>query len=107
MGMRKREWLTLASSFVEIERKFIDLPFGACGSVYFKDVPAEFQAEMYTADVEGDHDSETFCIGPTADYMFWLGRRAGLDICRGPCEFDSQLSALNSDQLQGIVRRSI
>lgn len=43
--------------------------------------------------MEGDHDSETFCIGLTADHTFWLGRRAELGIQRGPCEFDLQLSA--------------
>lgn len=61
------------------------------GSIYFKkDVPAELQAALYTADAkEGNEDSETFCIGPTADYMFWWRKRAGLDIRRGPCEFST------------------
>lgn len=87
--------MTLALSFVEIERKFIDLPFGTGGSnSYKRDVPAKLQAELYIADVEGDCDSEMFCIGPAVDHMFWLERRAGLDICRGPYEFDPQLLAI-------------
>lgn len=88
--MTKRERHKLATSFVEIEKKFFDLPFGSIGSIYFKkDVPAELQGALYTNDAENTQDSETFCIGPTADYMFWYGKRAGLSLNRGPCKFSS------------------
>lgn len=87
LSMSKREQHKLASSFVEIEKKFFDLPFRSIGSIYFKkDVPVELQAALYTSSTENCQDSEIFCIGPTADYMFWHGRRAGLDLRRGPCE---------------------
>lgn len=89
LSMSKREQHRLASSFVEIEKKFFDLPFRSIGSIYFKeDVPAELQAALYTASTEKCQDAERFCIGPTADYMFWYGRRAGLNVRRGPCECD-------------------
>lgn len=40
----------------------------------------------YIASTEKCEDSEIFCIGPTADYMFWYERRAGLNLRCGPCE---------------------
>ncbi|OJJ49034.1 hypothetical protein ASPZODRAFT_13771 [Penicilliopsis zonata CBS 506.65] len=86
-SMSKKQRHTLASSFVEVEKQFFDLPFGSLGSLYFKkDVPTELQAGLYDRDTRTDDLSEIFCIGPTADYMFWHGERANFDLDRGPCE---------------------
>lgn len=85
-SMTKQERHTLASSFVEIEKKFFDLPFNSIGSIYFKhDLPPNLQTPLYSEDHKQDDISESFCIGPIADYMFSYGKRAGLDIYRGPC----------------------
>ncbi|PTU23284.1 hypothetical protein P175DRAFT_0515195 [Aspergillus ochraceoroseus IBT 24754] len=82
LEMSKHKTHKLASSLVEIEKKFFNLPFRSTGSIYFKDdIPSDLQAPLYD---EAGTDSNTFCIGPTADYMFWRGRRASLDIFRGP-----------------------
>jgi hypothetical protein len=35
-SMDKRDLHKLASSFVEIEKRFFDIPFGSIGSIYFK-----------------------------------------------------------------------
>lgn len=87
-SMSKRERHKLASTFVEIERKFFDIPFGATGSIYFKkDVPPELQAPLYISNIGNDAEHDMLCIGPTADYMFWYGKRASLDLYRGPCGF--------------------
>ncbi|KAL2217191.1 phosphotransferase enzyme family protein [Thermoascus aurantiacus ATCC 26904] len=53
-------------------------------SNFKRDVPVDLQAALYADSHEGNEDSEKFCIGPIADYMFWYGKRAGLDIDRGP-----------------------
>ncbi|EEP82666.1 predicted protein [Uncinocarpus reesii 1704] len=86
--MTKRERHTLASSVVEIEKKLFGFSFNAIGSIYFaSDVPSHLQAPLYSKSFESDIQDDThkrFCIGPTADYMFWYGRRAGLDLHRGP-----------------------
>ncbi|GAB1191289.1 hypothetical protein APSETT444_000461 [Aspergillus pseudonomiae] len=83
-GMSKRERHKFASSFVEIKR-FFNIPFGSIGSIYFKeDIPSDLQAALFIASAENSGDSERFCIGPTADYMFWYGKRVGLNIHRGP-----------------------
>lgn len=85
-SMTKRERHTLASSFVEIEKKFFDLPFDSIGSIYFKsDLSPNIQRPLYSEDHKDDGASGSFCIGPIADYMFSYGKRAGLDIYRGPC----------------------
>ncbi|PYH34250.1 phosphotransferase enzyme family protein [Aspergillus neoniger CBS 115656] len=71
----------LASSFVEIEKKFFNIPFGSMGSLHFKtDIKQDHQAALYAPDVPHNEDSEVFCIGPTADYMFSYGKRAALNI---------------------------
>ncbi|KAL2840323.1 kinase-like domain-containing protein [Aspergillus pseudodeflectus] len=67
--MSKRNRLTLASSFVDIEKRLFEIPFGSIGSIYFK----------------GDDTApETFCIEPTAGSLFWDGKRAGMDLYHGP-----------------------
>lgn len=67
---------------------FFDIPFRS-GSIYFKkDIPAEIQGPLYM-DTEKHQDSETFCIGLTAVYMFWYGKRAGLSLFRGPFKLQS------------------
>ncbi|KKK20164.1 hypothetical protein ARAM_007645 [Aspergillus rambellii] len=84
-SMSKRELHKLASTFIEIEKIFFNIPFGATGSIYFKkDVPPELQASLYMPNIDNDAEHETLCIGPTADYMFWYGKRAGLDLYCGP-----------------------
>ncbi|KAF2128324.1 kinase-like protein [Dothidotthia symphoricarpi CBS 119687] len=75
----------LAHSFVELEVVFSGIPFGATGSLYFKkDIPSHLQAPLYVEGHVVQEADEQFCIGPIADYMFWFGSRAGLDINRGP-----------------------
>jgi hypothetical protein len=85
--MSKHERHTLASSFVDIEKRLFRIPFGSIGSIYFKgDVPSHLQAALYGPNTDQDPASETFCIGPTVDSGFWYRKRAEMDIYRGPCE---------------------
>lgn len=76
-----------SKGIVDIEKKLFAIPFGAFGSLYFKnDLLPQFQALLYgpgTPDEAGD--SKTYCIGPITDYMFWDGRRAEMELDRGPC----------------------
>jgi hypothetical protein len=85
--MSKRDRLTLASSFVDIEKRLFEIPFGSIGGIYFKgDVPSHLQAALLQADADQGTAPETFCIGPTAGSMFWYGKRAGMDLYHGPCK---------------------
>ena len=82
-----KERVRLVTSFVAVERKLFFFPFDSYGSLYYKDhVPSHLRANLYgseTPDQSGD--ASRFCIGPTTDYMFWRGKRAQLDLNRGPC----------------------
>jgi hypothetical protein len=40
------------------------------------------QTSLYQKYHVGEDDQ--FCIGPITYYMFWYGRKAGLDLHRGP-----------------------
>ena len=88
-NMTKLQQRNVTLGIVDMETKLFSFPFGSVGSLYFKkDIPSEVQADLYvsgTADPDGD--SNTFCIGPIADYMFWFGKRAEFEIDHGPCTF--------------------
>lgn len=98
-SLTPKERVRLVTSFVEIERKLYSFGFDAHGRLYYKDsLPRELQANLYapgTADESGD--ATRFCIGPTADYMFWRGRRARMDLNRGPCESFVGSNVLSTD----------
>ena len=84
LDLSPKERVRLVTSFVEIELKLFAIPFASYGSLYYKDSLApHLQADLYNT-LPGEKESR-FCIGPSADYMFWRGRRAVLDLDRGPC----------------------
>lgn len=87
-GLTKVQQRDLALGIVEIEKNLLSIPFGSIGSLYFKkDIPPEAQTDLYAAGTpDPDGDSDTFCIGPIADYMFWYGQRSQLEgVDHGPC----------------------
>ncbi|EAS33646.3 uncharacterized protein CIMG_04670 [Coccidioides immitis RS] len=85
-NLTTKEQSHLVTSYVDIERKLFSIPFSCYGSIYYKRaLPREQQADLYAPGTEdNDGDSSRFCIGPTADYMYWRGKRAQLEISRGP-----------------------
>lgn len=89
----------LAYSFVQLERKLFKLPFSATGSLYFKtEIDAGLQVPLYKE--QAANQNSQFCIGPIADYMFWYGKRVGLDLDRGP--WTSPV-----DYLQSIAKKEV
>lgn len=75
LSMSKRERHKLASSFVEIETKFIDIPFRSVGSIYFKrDVPSGFQAPLHATGAQKDHDMSRFALAPLRIICFGMGK---------------------------------
>ncbi|KAL4777999.1 serine/threonine protein kinase [Aspergillus varians] len=82
----KHQKHALVTGIVDIETRLFNIPFGTIGSLYFKsDLSASQQGPLYAAGAPDEAgDSDTYCIGPIADYMFWYGRRAELDLDRGP-----------------------
>ncbi|KAE8150844.1 serine/threonine protein kinase [Aspergillus avenaceus] len=82
----KHQKHALVTGIIDIEKKIFNIPFGAVGSLYFKsDLSPDLQGPLYEAGTPDEAgDSKTYCIGPIADYMFWYGKRAELELDRGP-----------------------
>ncbi|KAL4916390.1 hypothetical protein BDW62DRAFT_202719 [Aspergillus aurantiobrunneus] len=82
-----KERVLLVTSFVEIEPKLFSIPFGSYGSLYYRySLSSRLRGsnpsfKVLNADVD---DANRFCIGPSADSMFWRGRCAELKLDRGP-----------------------
>ncbi|KAG5721988.1 hypothetical protein E4T56_gene18469 [Termitomyces sp. T112] len=60
----------------KIEKKLLDNPMPAYGSIFFRE-----DAESLEKHVEVD---QTFVVGPSMDTSFWADERAAMDIERGP-----------------------
>ncbi|KAE8151418.1 kinase-like domain-containing protein [Aspergillus avenaceus] len=75
-----KERVRLVTSCIDIERKLFSIPFGSYGSIYYTStLPPNMRSELYRT----SHDGR-FCIGPSADYTFWRGKRALHELNRGP-----------------------
>ncbi|KAI9672562.1 MAG: Phosphotransferase enzyme [Caeruleum heppii] len=93
----------LLRTYSELEVKLFDIPFGSIGSVYFKeDVPSHLQKDLYLPDtIDEAGDSQRYCMGPIVDTLFWNGRRAEMDLDRGPWQKPAQyLQALGAKEVQ-------
>ena len=86
-SLTQKERVRLVTSFVEIEQKMFSFALDSYGSLYYKGrLPSYLQANLYGPETFDDSgDASRFCIGPATDYMFWRGKRAQLDLNRGPC----------------------
>lgn len=88
-SLTPKERVRLVTSYVELERKMFSLPIDAFGSLYYKEnLPPHLQADIYAPDTPDESgDAKRFFVGPTAEYMFWRGKRAGLELDQGPCMY--------------------
>ncbi|OBT53647.1 hypothetical protein VE04_07322 [Pseudogymnoascus sp. 24MN13] len=86
-SLNPKERVRLVTSYIELEIKLFSLRIDAFGSLYYKEtLPPHLQADIYAADTPDESgDAKRFCVGPAADYMFWRGKRDGLELDRGPC----------------------
>ncbi|KAH9925056.1 protein kinase subdomain-containing protein PKL/CAK/Fmp29 [Epithele typhae] len=77
----KKEIASFMRELVDLEAKMMALEFPACGGVYF----SEDLANAPGPAVRGIKLKDPrFCIGPELDICFWQGRRAELNVDRGP-----------------------
>ncbi|KAK2810896.1 hypothetical protein FQN50_002487 [Emmonsiellopsis sp. PD_5] len=104
--LTKQEQRTVAIEIVEVERKLFDIPFGSFGSLYFKkDVPPELQADLYAPGAEDPSGDSDTCIGPITDDMFWYGKRAEMEVDRGPWRNPHEyLAAIGERELEWTKR---
>ncbi|KAM5445614.1 hypothetical protein MaudCBS49596_007350 [Microsporum audouinii] len=101
--MTKKQQKTVTLGIIDIEKTLFNISFGSIGSLYFKtDIPPELRANLYVpGTLDPNRDCDTFCIGPIADYMFWYGKRAELEVDHGPWNDPHQyLRAIGKRELE-------
>ena len=75
-----QEVISVVRRLTQLESQMMSLPFPAGGSLYFtKDL------EKVAPGLGVPLDDRRFCVGPDTKLALWYGRRAELDVYRGPC----------------------
>lgn len=84
----RSEGIELLNQVNSMERAFVSRRFSQIGSLYYKeDVEPKLQARRLYADGEDDDEAtERFRIGPCVDWDMWRGKRAAVELDRGPCK---------------------
>lgn len=70
---------------VEIKRKLAETTFQQSGCIYFKEDFPQGDS-LTTTNTIAPSCLERFTLGPLVDINYWEGRRASMDLDRGPCE---------------------
>lgn len=94
--MKNKDRNTLLTEIVEVEARWMSLPYPESGSLYYEqDLPKKYRAFAVAApslSSKGD-----FCIGPDLTSELWYGKRIHLDTFRGPCKcLPSHISQMTS-----------
>jgi hypothetical protein len=97
---------------LDAERKFGRCRFSQIGSIYYKDdvEPALRARRLYADGVPDDVGSERFRIGPSTEWALWRGKRAQLEVDRGPCEsnvwlrIETHIFVLTGPDVQSYVK---
>ena len=86
--MNEDDRLKFVKNLVDLETRIFSISLPASGSLYFhRDLPSAAQG---LAVYQGDSKQpDSLCIGPSTSLDLWYGRRAGLDVERGPCKSTS------------------
>jgi hypothetical protein len=86
------EAISVVRQLTQLESRMMSLSFPAGGSLYFtKDLEKVAPGLGIPLD-----DDKRFCVGPDVRLPLWYGRRAKLDVNRGPCTPSSAFSSLRS-----------
>lgn len=90
-GLDDQEVISVVRQLTQLESQMMSLSFPAGGSLYFtKDL------EKVATGLGIPLDDKRFCVGPYVRLPLWYGRRAKLDVNRGPCTPFSAFSLLRS-----------
>jgi Phosphotransferase enzyme family len=82
-SMEVEQRMNIVGKIVELEKSLFELQLPANGSIYYKDNP---DIGMKTVDIVSDIAPNTFCVGPSTEYLWWCQRRDGLAVNHGPCK---------------------
>ena len=78
--LEESDIVSISQQIVHIESRIMSMPFPAGGSLYYTD----------TLEKDGTAhiplENKRFSIGPDTSLVMWHGRRAQLDVDRGPCK---------------------
>lgn len=80
--LRDDDIVSVMTQLAKIEFKMMSISFPAGGSIYYAHDLKELSGSEGVA-----LDEKSFCIGPDVSAPLWYGRRAQLDVFRGPCVF--------------------
>ncbi|KAI0772853.1 kinase-like domain-containing protein [Trametes elegans] len=73
------EFISVIRQLTQIEARIMSQPFPAGGSLYFTE-----DLEKVAPGLGVPLEDKRFCVGPDTKLALWYGRRAGLDVNRGP-----------------------
>ncbi|KAF7288594.1 APH domain-containing protein [Mycena indigotica] len=71
--------ISVVRQLTQIESRMMSQPFPAGGSLYFTE-----DLEKVAPGMGVPLEDKRFCVGPDTKLAYWYGRRAGLDVNRGP-----------------------
>ncbi|KAI0044477.1 kinase-like protein [Auriscalpium vulgare] len=78
-ALRHQEVISVVRQLTQLESQMMSLSFPAGGSLYFTE-----DLEKVAMGLGIPLDDERFCVGPDTSLPLWYGRRAKLDVYRGP-----------------------
>nr|GAT46297.1 predicted protein [Mycena chlorophos] len=73
------EVISVIRQLTQLESRMMSRPFPAGGSLYFTE-----DLEKVAPGLGVPLEDKRFCVGPDTKLALWYGRRAGLDVYRGP-----------------------
>jgi hypothetical protein len=79
-SLSHEEVISVVRQLTQLEAKVMSLAFPAGGSLYFTE-----DLEKVAKGLGVPLENERFCVGPDTKLALWYGRRAELDVDRGPC----------------------
>lgn len=86
VDLSEKAIITVVTKLVELESRLFDLEFLASGSLYYtKDLQAG--ARAIKLPIASSTSDSNFCIGPDTRLALWHGKRADIQIDRGPCTY--------------------
>jgi O-glycosyl hydrolase len=100
-SMEVKQRMDIIGKIVDLEKSLFELRLPASGSIYYKNDP---NIRTETVDIVSDIAPNTFCVGPSTEYLWWYQKRDQLAINHGPCKGNSTIcSSVTANPNQGEV----
>ena len=90
-SMDIKQRMDTVGKIANFEKRLLELPLPAYGSIYFKDT--EIIGDANKVDIVTEAAREKFCVGPSTEYLWWYQGRNRLSVQQGSCE--KELSSIN------------